>query len=271
MPDINYYDALGIQRGASPADIRAAWKNQSIKLHPDHNRFGVELQKLVNEAYSVLSDITKRRRYDSNLASGAHTSRHNEPHYPDVTELEQKLAESKRKCTMLKKKLVSVQKEAGSAREQVLEVRNELAEKTREADCARDEADNTRNELAKTNLLLSKKETLCEQLQYEQTKLQNEIKIQRDKSELLEEESLDQLLYYQDKLDEAGRELREERKRSADYAKAEQKAANEANNIKMTLTYEVNFYQEKNEVLEKESADQRHLIDICQDKIDRER
>ena len=164
-----------------------------------------------------------------------------------------------------------IQKEAGSAREQVLEVRNELAEKTREADCARDEADNTRNELAKTNLLLSKKETLCEQLQYEQTKLQNEIKIQRDKSELLEEESLDQLLYYQDKLDEAGRELREERKRSADYAKAEQKAANEANNIKMTLTYEVNFYQEKNEVLEKESADQRHLIDICQDKIDRER
>ena len=28
MPDINYYYALGIQRGASPADIRAAWKNQ---------------------------------------------------------------------------------------------------------------------------------------------------------------------------------------------------------------------------------------------------
>ena len=79
----------------------------------------LELPGRMNEAYSVLSDITKRRRYDSDLTSGAHTSRHNEPH-PGVTELEQKLSESKRKCTMLKKKLVSVQKDALPELEQKL-------------------------------------------------------------------------------------------------------------------------------------------------------
>ena len=218
-----------------------------LKLHPDHNRFGVELQKLVNEAYSVLSDITKRRRYDEELTSGAHTSRHNEPHHPDVTELEQKLAESKCKCTMLKKKLVSVQKEAGSAREQVLEVQEQkLAESKRQCSVLKkknvklqkeveklDESKQKHATLKKNIVSLQMEvgsvrheaERLNKQLQLAQTKHQNKLKLHREKSKRLKEESRDQLLYFQDKIDKTGRELREERMRSAN---AKQRAINEA-------------------------------------------
>ena len=205
-----------------------------LKLHPDHNRFGVELQKLVNEAYSVLSDITKRRRYDEELTSGAHTSRHNEPHHPDVTELEQKLAESK--C-----------KEAGSAREQVLEVQEQkLAESKRQCSVLKkknvklqkeveklDESKQKHATLKKNIVSLQMEvgsvrheaERLNKQLQLAQTKHQNKLKLHREKSKRLKEESRDQLLYFQDKIDKTGRELREERMRSAN---AKQRAINEA-------------------------------------------
>jgi len=239
MPDINYYELLGIKRDATPADVKKAWKKQSINLHPDHNRYGAELQKLVNEAYSVFIDESMRTWYDAELVSGANTSG---GFNPDVIELEHELAESKRKCSTLKKKNAKLQKivEADNARKKLAEARNELAEKTREADCAREEADNTRHELtkskrkhailkkkfasaqmevgsvrkeadsalielAKTNLLLSEKERLNKQLQLKQTQNQNKLKLHKEKSKRLEEESRVQLLYCQDKLGKADR------------------------------------------------------------------
>lgn len=219
MPEINFYDALGIQRGATPAEVRAAWRKQSINLHPDKNAFGVELMKLVNEAYNTLSDESKRRRYDRELASGSHSSNRNNRRYQqDTTELEEELAESKRKCANYKKRVISLQKEADNTRE---------------------EAGSLRDELDESNSLLSKKNTQIKQLQHKQKAVKNEVKYHKQQSELLEEEKQDQrkqIDICQDKIDKAGRVLREERRKSADFAAREQKAINDSENIKKTLS-----------------------------------
>ena len=111
MPSINYYQALGIKRDATLDEIKAARNRQSLTLHPDKNPYGVEIMKLVNAAYSVLSDVLKRRVYDRDLASS------NYP-YPDVSELERELVQvkkelvnsyyQKRKKSYLKHKLTVV-------------------------------------------------------------------------------------------------------------------------------------------------------------------
>ena len=80
MPNINYYQALGIKRDATFEDIKAARKRQALALHSDKNPYGLEIMKVVNEAYSVLSDVLKRRVYDRDLASGTSTQSY-EPHW----------------------------------------------------------------------------------------------------------------------------------------------------------------------------------------------
>ncbi len=63
----NYYDVLGVARDGSEKDIRRAYRKLAREHHPDVNpgddaseaRF-----KQINEAYSVLSDTDKRRKYD---------------------------------------------------------------------------------------------------------------------------------------------------------------------------------------------------------------
>ena len=66
----NYYEVLGVQRNASEADIKKAYRQLAKKYHPDMNKGdkaaeAEEKFKEVNEAYSVLSDAEKRRQYDS--------------------------------------------------------------------------------------------------------------------------------------------------------------------------------------------------------------
>ena len=63
----DYYDALGVPRGASEKDIRAAFRRLARKHHPDVNDndpASEEKFKEINEAYSVLSDADSRRKYD---------------------------------------------------------------------------------------------------------------------------------------------------------------------------------------------------------------
>ncbi|MGH2522041.1 MAG: molecular chaperone DnaJ [Anaerolineales bacterium] len=62
----DYYDILGVPRGAKPDDIRAAFRSLAKKYHPDVNReAGAEEKfKEINEAYAVLSDDQKRAAYD---------------------------------------------------------------------------------------------------------------------------------------------------------------------------------------------------------------
>ena len=63
----DYYDTLGVPRGASEKDIRSAFRRLARKHHPDVNDSdpaSEEKFKEINEAYTVLSDTESRRKYD---------------------------------------------------------------------------------------------------------------------------------------------------------------------------------------------------------------
>lgn len=70
----NYYQVLGLQPEAGEAEIREAYKRLAKQWHPDVNPHKAEAEekfKLINEAYSTLSDRTKRAYYDLSLFSTA--------------------------------------------------------------------------------------------------------------------------------------------------------------------------------------------------------
>jgi len=61
----DYYRILGVERGADDAAIKSAYRKLARKYHPDVNKGKDERFKEINEAYEVLSDPEKRRRYDT--------------------------------------------------------------------------------------------------------------------------------------------------------------------------------------------------------------
>ncbi|MDD2582445.1 MAG: DnaJ C-terminal domain-containing protein [Desulfuromonadaceae bacterium] len=75
MADIDYYKALGIEKGATPEEIKKAFRKLAVKYHPDRNpdnKSAEDKFKEINEAYAVLSDPEKKQQYDTFGSSGFH-------------------------------------------------------------------------------------------------------------------------------------------------------------------------------------------------------
>lgn len=73
--DKEYYHVLGLKKGATPEEIKKAYRKLAVKYHPDKNPGNNEAEekfKEINEAYAVLSDPQKKTQYDQFGSSGFH-------------------------------------------------------------------------------------------------------------------------------------------------------------------------------------------------------
>ncbi len=67
MKNTDYYQILGVAKTATQEEIKAAYRKLAMKYHPDRNPGNKEAEekfKEAAEAYQVLSDAEKRKRYD---------------------------------------------------------------------------------------------------------------------------------------------------------------------------------------------------------------
>jgi curved DNA-binding protein len=75
MAATDYYKALGVDKKATPEEIKKAFRKLAVKYHPDRNpndKAAEDKFKEINEAYAVLSDPKKKEEYDTFGSSGFH-------------------------------------------------------------------------------------------------------------------------------------------------------------------------------------------------------
>lgn len=75
----DYYEVLGVSKNATQDEIKSAYRKLALKYHPDRNpdnpKEAEEKFKEITEAYEVLSDPEKRKRYDQFGHNGMHAGR----------------------------------------------------------------------------------------------------------------------------------------------------------------------------------------------------
>lgn len=75
MAERDYYEVLGLKKGASADEIKKAFRKLAVKYHPDKNQGDKKAEdrfKEINEAYAVLSDPQKKSQYDQFGSAGFH-------------------------------------------------------------------------------------------------------------------------------------------------------------------------------------------------------
>ncbi len=85
----DYYEVLGVERGADAATIKKAYRKAALKYHPDRNPNDPEAEarfKEVSEAYAVLSDEQKRAIYDQYGHDGLR-GRGYDPNFTDLSDI----------------------------------------------------------------------------------------------------------------------------------------------------------------------------------------
>lgn len=73
MSETDYYKMLGVEKNATEAEIKKAYRKLAMKYHPDHakdDKSAEDKFKKISEAYAVLSDAEKRKQYDTFGSSG---------------------------------------------------------------------------------------------------------------------------------------------------------------------------------------------------------
>ena len=89
----DYYEVLGVGRGASDEEIKRAFRKLALEYHPDRNSSdgAADRFKEVNEAYQVLSDAERRSRYDrfghSGVTNGGATGFEGFEHFGGVGDI----------------------------------------------------------------------------------------------------------------------------------------------------------------------------------------
>jgi molecular chaperone DnaJ len=90
----DYYETLGVERGATGEDIRRAYRNLARQYHPDVNHGDPEADarfKAINEAYEVLKDPGKRGAYDrfghAGVGNGGRDGAGGFSDFPDLGEI----------------------------------------------------------------------------------------------------------------------------------------------------------------------------------------
>ena len=87
MSKRDYYEVLGVSKGASGPELKKAFKKKAMKFHPDRNPDNPEAAekfKEAAEAYDVLSDSQKKSAYDQFGHSGVDGMGGGGPNFNDI-------------------------------------------------------------------------------------------------------------------------------------------------------------------------------------------
>ena len=70
----DYYEILGLEKGATEEQIKKAYKKKALQFHPDKNKEHDSEDKFkeIAEAYEVLSDADKKSIFDNHGEEGLH-------------------------------------------------------------------------------------------------------------------------------------------------------------------------------------------------------